>query len=119
QLWLLIQSLALLPLTDLAVSLVGLRRWQSALTRLAPMGPRPKGDAASQISEGRAIARLVDAAARHGPYRATCLPRALVLWWLLRRRGIMSDLRIGVHKEAGQLTAHAWIELAGAPLNDG
>jgi hypothetical protein len=116
--WLLAQALVLLPLTALALWVVGFRRWQSALARLTPRGTGPKGDEAVLIAEGRAAARLVDAAARHGPYRATCLRRSLVLWWLLRRRGTACDLRIGVRKEAGQLQAHAWVEYRGVVLND-
>jgi hypothetical protein len=117
--WLLAQALALLPLTALALWVVGLRRWQATVARLAPVGPVPRGDEAALLREGRATARLVEAAARHGPCRATCLPRSLTLWWLLRRRGIDGDLRIGVRKGAGRLEAHAWVELGGLVLNDG
>jgi hypothetical protein len=42
----------------------------------------------------------------------------LTLWWLLRRRGIDGELRIGVRKVAGQFQAHAWLEYCGAVLND-
>jgi hypothetical protein len=116
--WLLAQALALLPLTALALWLIGFRRWQAVLARLAPVGPSADKDDAALVGEGRATARLVDAAARHGPYRATCLPRSLALWWLLRRRGIECDLRIGVRKEAGRFEAHAWTEWRGTALND-
>jgi hypothetical protein len=112
---LLAQALVLLPLTALALWLVGFRRWQAALARWAPLGTPPGGD---EVERGRAAARLVDAAARRGVYRATCLPRSLVLWCLLRRRGIDADLRIGVRKEAGEFQAHAWVEYRGAVLND-
>jgi hypothetical protein len=50
--------------------------------------------------------------------KALCLQRSLVLLWLLRRRGIESELRIGVRKDGSALTAHAWIEMAGEFLND-
>lgn len=117
--WLLVQALFLLHLMALALWSVGLRRWQALLTRLTPVGCVPaNADVAALIQEGRSMARLVDAAARHGPYPATCLPRSLTLWWLLRRRGIDSCLRIGVRKEAGWLEAHAWVELEGLVLND-
>lgn len=40
-----------------------------------------------------------------------CLPQALALHLLYRRRGIESRLRIGVKKdEAGKLQAHAWVQ---------
>jgi hypothetical protein len=112
------QGLVLLPLMTLALWTLGFRRWQAALSRLSPIRTRAGKDKATLIGEGRATARLVDAAARHGPYRASCLPRSLTLWWLLRRRGIDGDLRIGVRKLAGQFQAHAWVEYHGAVLND-
>jgi hypothetical protein len=117
--WLLAQALALLPLTALALWAVGFRRWQAAAGRLAPVRSSPGKDQAALTSVGRATARVVDAAARNGPYRASCLPRSLTLWWLLRRRGIDAVLRIGVRKEAEQFQAHAWVEYRGAVLNDG
>jgi hypothetical protein len=125
--WLLAQAVALLPLTAVALWAVGFRRWQTLLSRLAPanapLSPggegRVRGTEAAVLREGRAAARLVEAAARRGPYRASCLPRSLTLWWLLRRRGIDSELRIGVRKETGRLDAHAWVELRGEVLNDG
>jgi hypothetical protein len=116
---LLLWALALLPLTALALRLIGFRRWQTLLARLAPIRPGLNKDAATIIEEGRVVARLVDAAARHGLYRATCLPRSLALWCLLRRCGIDSNLRIGVRKEAGDIQAHAWVEYRGTVLNDG
>lgn len=40
-----------------------------------------------------------------------CLPQALALHLLYRRRGIDSRLRIGVKKDAaGKLEAHAWVQ---------
>jgi len=117
--WSLALALALLPLTALALWVVGFRRWQATLARLAPVGPSPKGrDEADLIGQARTVARMVDAAARHGPYRATCLPRSLALWCLLQRRRIDGDLRIGVRKKAGRFEAHAWVELRGVVLND-
>jgi hypothetical protein len=47
-----------------------------------------------------------------------CLARSLVLWWLLKRRGIDSQIRLGVRKENAILLAHAWIELDQVVLND-
>ena len=116
---LLVQALFLLPFTALALWVVGFRRWQALLTRLAPIGyVRASRDGAALIREGRQLARLVDVAARHGLYSATCLPRSLALWWLLRRRGIDSYVCIGVRKEVDRIEAHAWVELQGCALND-
>jgi hypothetical protein len=51
-------------------------------------------------------------------FHPTCLHRSLTLWWLLRRQGVASELRIGVRKEQGRFEAHAWVERAGVALND-
>jgi hypothetical protein len=109
------QALVLLPLTVAALRLMGFRRCQALLARLAPR----RTDQAATAYDARGMARIVDVAARHGLVKATCLPRSLVLWWLLRRQSIDSNLRIGVRKEAGRFEAHAWVELHSVVLNDG
>ena len=60
---------------------------------------------------------MIRYARKHGPYRGNCLSRSLVLWWLLRRWGIESDLHIGVRRDTENLDAHAWVEYQGQPLN--
>jgi Transglutaminase-like superfamily len=40
------------------------------------------------------------AAARNLFFRRNCLERSLILWWLLRTRGIAAQLRIAARKEA-------------------
>jgi hypothetical protein len=47
-----------------------------------------------------------------------CLPRSLALRRILARRGIASDVRIGVQTADGVLLAHAWVECQGRALND-
>ena len=42
---------------------------------------------------------------------ALCLPRALAAHGMLRRRGIASRLCLGVGREAGEMSAHAWVEV--------
>jgi len=42
---------------------------------------------------------------------ALCLPRAVAAHAMLRRRGIASRLCLGVAREAGELAAHAWVEI--------
>jgi hypothetical protein len=61
---------------------------------------------------------MVDVAARHLPWRPTCLPRSLVLWFLLRRQGVPAELRIGIQKHDRQLEAHAWVEVDQRVVND-
>ena len=116
--WLLIEALALLPLLSLGMRLLGLRRLHGTLAGLAPApGPAAAGGSAG-LSQARAVATLVQRAARHSPLGSTCLTRSLVLWWLLRRRGIAGEVCMGVAKEAAQFQAHAWVEYQGTVLND-
>jgi hypothetical protein len=62
------------------------------------------------------VHRAVRRAARFMP-RATCLTRSLSVHAMLGRRGIATQLRIGVAKdEAGRLLAHAWLERDGVKL---
>lgn len=114
----LLLALFMLPTVALALRLVGLRRLQPMLSRKGG-GDKPQAPARDELDRAVHLARLVAAAARHGLYRATCLPVALTLGWLLDRQGIESALRLGVRKVDGRLEAHAWLECQGIPLIDG
>ena len=115
--WLFVQALLLLPLTALALQLFGFRRLQSALASLAP-SEESQEQVDTLVQQAYVITKLVKVAARIGPYHANCLQQSLVLWWLLRRQGIETDIRIGVRKETSPFEAHAWVEYLGLVLND-
>lgn len=70
------------------------------------------------MEQAKATARMVQIAGRHYPNLANCLSQSLTIWWLLRRQGIRSDLRIGVWPLEHHLEAHAWVEWQGIPLTD-
>ena len=54
---------------------------------------------------------------QHFPnFMVNCLSASTTFWWLLKRRGIDTQLRFGVMKEAGKLKAHAWLEYQGVSL---
>jgi hypothetical protein len=111
---LLLAAALLLPLTRAALRCLGLHRWHTALARFSPpprAAVRPQDDRHAWTA-----ARCVAAAAARIAPGDTCLSQALVLWWLLRRRGLDSGLRLGVRKNADSLAAHAWIEYRGLNL---
>ena len=64
------------------------------------------------------LQRLVRIAARYRLNPATCLPRALALRGMLRRRGIPAALEIGVRKDGERLRAHAWLVYDGRPIGE-
>lgn len=116
ELMLLIQALLLLPLVAFGIKCFGFRGFYGAIANLNRR--KDKVQEREGIKEARAIAKLVEIASRYGLYKPNCLQKSLLLWWLLRRRGIESELRIGVRKKAEVLEAHAWVEYQGCVLND-
>lgn len=112
----LMQAILLLPLLHIALAVLGLRRLQRVLAWLTPTTLQAAVQIDQQVGM---LARIVTLAAHHGPYRATCLRRSLLLWWWLRRSGIASELRIGVQRHGHHFAAHAWVEVGGVAVNDG
>jgi hypothetical protein len=110
----LLEVISLLPLTRLALYWLGFRRWQTTLARFSSS---PRLIVLAQDNQcARRAARCVTAAASRLAPGDTCLSQALVLWWLLRRRGLDCHLRLGVRKDSDRLMAHAWIEYRGIDL---
>lgn len=112
--WVFGQAIVLLPCVALGIHLLGFTLVKNLLARSSSR-QRPRSTWQGRVD---AVARLVQAATTHGLWRANCLQRSLVLWWLLRRRGIMADLCVGVARDTNQLTAHAWVEHDGVVIGD-
>lgn len=77
--------------------------------------PIPATDALDPDVVRAAAQRMATAAALY-PGRARCLEQSLVLYYLLRRRGIALRYRQGVMPHPFQ--AHAWIEYRGDVITD-
>ena len=112
------QALAGLALTAAALRLVSLKRLATVLLRLAPSLPVSTSDESKAAARIRMTSEMVSLAAKHCPVTANCLTQSLVLWWLLRRAGFASELRLGARRGAGRFEAHAWVEVQGHPIND-
>ena len=78
---------------------------------------RPVGTAV-ELRRAQRLEQATRAVVRRWPANVLCLQRSLALLWLLGRRGIGGQLRIGVHTGGERFLAHAWIEVAGEPVND-
>ncbi len=136
-------AFGLLPGLAFSLKWRGLARTQKMLTRFPfrpknPTRPNPLWERASArdfsttteanlngialepgISPEK-IVWIVQVATRYQPAWANCLNQSVLLWWLLQRQNIESDLRFGVRhaNETGRFEAHAWVEYQGEVLND-
>lgn len=108
-----VKASILLPCFWIGLRLFGLRRMQAWQQRT----PMP-ADTALSLKEAVELGNLVNIAGRHTPCPVTCLTRSLLLDGMLHRRGVASQLRIGVRLSQGVFDAHAWVEVAGVPVND-
>lgn len=102
----------------LGVAGILLRLWPLARLQELAIGRRAcallSADEALQVATR--LHRLVESAARYQPLPTHCLERALVLYWLLGRRGIETEFCIGVHRQGGGLLGHAWVAYRGHPI---
>jgi hypothetical protein len=110
----LLVSLGLVPAVQFAVRSRGFG-WTAR--HLAEWSDAPAGP--PRVDDARAAAVAVAIVAGRRLVGARCLGRSLVLWALLRRRGIDAELLIGTRGAIeGTLPAHAWVEVEGEPVND-
>ena len=115
----LLLALWLLPVASLGLRVFGFRRVYQTVKRSLPasraFAPKEAGRQAARL------AGLVQRGARRAPGRPACLATSLVLWALLRRRGVSAQLRFGVRKPTrapcAGLDAHAWVEVCGRTLD--
>ena len=114
-----LRAAVLLPVISISLKMRGFRATQLTLQNL-PISTNAAKRHGKKIKEDdgiRMAVRMVNAAARYGWDRPTCLEKSLALWWLLRQQGTVSSVRIGARKVDGKLEAHAWVECEGVVLN--
>ena len=111
-------SLILLPLTALALKIKGFKSTKSIFSKLLIKNNTHQIPESNQLTIAKNTSKMVSIAANHGPYRANCLKKTLVTQWLLNKKGIQTQLKIGVNKDERDLNAHSWLEFQGEILND-
>lgn len=110
----------LLPLARLMVDLVPLKYWRASLGTIVSKSLLAEPARTSE-AEGRHLAflaRRVERAARILPFPTKCLPRAVTLQWMLKRRRIGAHLVIAMRKgtKHSPHLYHAWVETRGEML---
>ncbi len=133
-----LEAALFLLLARLLVAHVPMRRWRRWLVTAEAPAPTGRPAADSHVAscagdpEGpalagehpagaprrrlpRRVARIVRRVARHVPFPAVCLPQAMALQWMLRRRGVSSRLVFGTRRKAQDsgLDFHAWLTVGG------
>jgi hypothetical protein len=107
--------LAFLPLVSSCLRVLGYRRTLALIEARSDMPARRTATTAERDRAHR-LATLLSIAGRRG-LRATCLPQAMLLHLLLRRRGLDPQLKLGVRRTNAQPDMHAWVELEGDSLD--
>lgn len=95
--------------------LFGFFNWKKWTTRFSEKKIK---SSPMSMESAQHLANLAAATARRLFVRTNCLEQSLVLWLLLRRRGVPATLRFGGRKHEAQFEAHAWVEWQGTVLND-
>jgi hypothetical protein len=72
----------------------------------------------SQLLEVSHLIQVTEYAARNHIRPMNCLRRTLAQQWILARRKIICQVRIGVRMAEDRLEAHAWLTLRDKVLND-
>ena len=112
--------LTLWPLIVFVAALLRLLDYPRTVRLLSRWSPtvRVQDDISEDaMSYALRLGRLARIAGRYVPTNGSCLRQSLVVWWLLRRKGMPAELRIGV-QTGGGFAAHAWVEVDGHPVND-
>ena len=114
-----LEAMVLLLAARALVAGVRFARWRATLG--SPLSPGTADPAPGRDGnlEPRRLARAIERAAARLPGESKCLPRAMALQWLLRRRRLGGVLHLGVRSAAERGTLddlHAWVTRGGEVL---
>jgi hypothetical protein len=110
-----LEAVLLLPLVELSLRRSGFDRTCRRLARLSRRRGQWQGPPEEVVP---ASVRMVSLSAYRTPVLTKCLARSLTLSALLGRRGVASEVVIGVRPGGEPLDAHAWVEVDGQPVNE-
>ncbi|MCP3929982.1 MAG: lasso peptide biosynthesis B2 protein [Bacteroidetes bacterium] len=110
-------SLFFLPSIAISLHIIGYKKTKSVLSYFMP--PEKASQRAKDMGEVHSMARTIHIAARHNIFKANCLKQALLLWFLLGRKSIYSEIKFGVSTiSTSKFNAHAWVVCNGETLID-
>lgn len=109
----LLYALVLLPIVTWAGRLLGYRVAKRLVACLMPFHSARPGKIGDQLAQASMMTQLVAVAAERSFSSVPCWIRALVLYRLLQRKRIRSEIRFGALRSAKSIDAHAWVEVNG------
>ncbi|MFL6730244.1 MAG: lasso peptide biosynthesis B2 protein [Sphingomicrobium sp.] len=107
--WRTAKASALLCWARLLIAWIPFDRWRGTLGFDGPV----------RLSDARRHAAVVEWAARRLPFAFKCLPRAMALSWILRRKRLGHTVVFAVRPAQLRNSAdslHAWVEVGGTTL---
>lgn len=117
-------ALVLLPLLRFSLKIWSLQSVLVVLVKTSPISSEKpsnhsgNGQDSAENAKTASLIHMVNLAAVRSPVYANCLSRSLAVWWLLRLRGLETELRLGVKPLENGIQAHAWVEQKGRVLNE-
>jgi aryl-alcohol dehydrogenase-like predicted oxidoreductase len=108
--------MAMLCRARLVVASVPFDRWRNSLGAARSSGGTDSSDV---LATGRRLAAHVEWAAVRLPFSTKCLPQAMALSWMLRRKAIDHQLVLAArpaHLRDSADALHAWVELHGEKI---
>ena len=111
-----LRAMAALCCARVLVAFVRFERWSGTL---GGRNARGQEDAPLRLSEARQLARQVVWAAERLPFESKCLPRAVALSWILRRKLIDHAIIFAVRPAKSRNSAyalHACVEINGTKI---
>jgi len=114
---LLVEALLLTTFIPAGFRFLGVARTQTCLRRWASLRRNhpPPANFQSAIRNALLAQSILK---RNWRTEQTCLSRSFLLWAMLLRRGVDTNLRVGFRKRDETLEGHAWVEHNGVPLNE-
>lgn len=103
----------LVPLTEIGIRTFGFKRTVRFLEYFAREKKKPSERPQVLINRHSNYLYLFK---KNFPFFGKCLAHSLSLWFILKKKGVSTDLRFGMKKQEGGLLAHAWLEFEGKPL---
>jgi hypothetical protein len=105
----------MIPVVVILIRVIGIQRTSRLIFK---SNNHVENTSSDNLANARQVLRTLKIAVEQTFWKGNCLSRSIVLHGLLQRKGISSELRIGVRNKP-KFQAHAWVEHRGTPLNAG